>query len=51
MSIEATLPLSEQVKKDYDNAAISYNDFSLLPAGKLEMQLIEVALGNCTGLA
>jgi len=45
------MPLSEQVKKDYDNSATAYNDYSLLPSGKLEMQLIETALGDCTGLA
>jgi hypothetical protein len=45
------MPLSEQVKKDYDNSSTSYNDYSLLPFGKLEMQLIETALGDCTGLA
>ncbi|KAM3077607.1 hypothetical protein ACMFMG_006941 [Clarireedia jacksonii] len=44
------MSVSEQVKKDYDKSAAAYNDYSLLPAGQIESQLIETALGDCTGL-
>ena len=40
----------EQVIKDYDTSAVSYNDYSSLPSGQLESQLIKLALGDCTGL-
>lgn len=47
------MPLSQQdqAKKDYDNSASIYNDYSLLPSGQLESQLIKLALGDCTGLS
>lgn len=41
----------EQVKTDYDKSAVNYNDYSALPSGQLELQLITIALGDCTGLA
>ena len=44
------MSISEQVKKDYDNSATTYNDYSYLPSGQLESQLIKAALGDCTGL-
>jgi ubiquinone/menaquinone biosynthesis C-methylase UbiE len=46
---ETVMPVSEQVKTDYDISAVTYNDYSLLPSGQLESQLIKVALGDCTG--
>jgi ubiquinone/menaquinone biosynthesis C-methylase UbiE len=45
-----TMPISEQVKKDYDNSAATYNDYSSLPSGQLESQLVKIALGDCAGL-
>ncbi|OCL12149.1 S-adenosyl-L-methionine-dependent methyltransferase [Glonium stellatum] len=44
------MSVSEQVKKDYDNSAVTYNDYSSLPSGQLESQLIKITLGDCTGL-
>jgi SAM-dependent methyltransferase len=44
------MTVSEQVKQDYDNSASTYNDYSSLPSGQLESQLIKLALGDCTGL-
>jgi ubiquinone/menaquinone biosynthesis C-methylase UbiE len=44
------MSVSEQVKKDYDNSAVSYNHYSLLPSGILESQLVKTALGDCTGM-
>lgn len=41
----------DQVKKDYDNSALNYNNFSSVPFGQLESQLIKIALGDCAGLA
>ncbi|KAF7513071.1 hypothetical protein GJ744_011337 [Endocarpon pusillum] len=41
----------EQVKKDYDNSAVNYNDYGSLPFGQLESELIKIALGDCSGLA
>ncbi|KAK1765239.1 S-adenosyl-L-methionine-dependent methyltransferase [Phialemonium atrogriseum] len=46
-----TLSQQDQAKKDYDNSASIYNDYSLLPSGQLESQLIKLALGDCTGLS
>jgi SAM-dependent methyltransferase len=40
----------EQVKNDYDTQAEGYNDIIHLPCNILETQLLEVALGDCTGL-
>lgn len=45
------MPVTDQVKTDYDKSAVTYNDYSTLPSGQLELQLIKVALGDCTGLA
>lgn len=45
------MSVSEQVKKGYDNCAVTYNDVSSLPCGQLESQLIKIALGDCAGLA
>lgn len=46
-----TLSNFEQVKKDYDNCAATYNDFGTnLPYGHLESQLIKTALGDCSRL-
>lgn len=42
---------AEQVKKEYDNSAVTYNDYTMLPSGQLESQLIKIALGDCTGLS
>ena len=44
------MSISEQVKKDYDNSAVTYNHYSSLPSGQLESQLIKMALGDCAGL-
>lgn len=41
---------SKQAESDYDNCAIVYNDYTLLPSGQLESELIEIALGDCKGL-
>ncbi|PHH65677.1 hypothetical protein CDD81_1763 [Ophiocordyceps australis] len=40
----------EKVKSEYDAQAEGYNDISHLPCNILESELIEVALGDCTGL-
>ncbi|EPE35076.1 S-adenosyl-L-methionine-dependent methyltransferase [Glarea lozoyensis ATCC 20868] len=40
----------EKVKKDYSTSAITYNDYSNLPSGRLESQLIRIALGDCANL-
>ena len=45
------MTLVKQVKEDYDNSAVNYNDYSSLPSGQLESQLIKIALGDCAGLA
>lgn len=45
------LSQQDQAKKDYDASASIYNDYSLLPSGQLESQLIKLALGDCTGLS
>ncbi|KAI1260778.1 S-adenosyl-L-methionine-dependent methyltransferase [Xylariaceae sp. FL1019] len=39
----------DQVKKEYDTHAGSYNDYVNCPYGQMEEQLMGVALGNCTG--
>ena len=39
----------ENVKEQYSQAALSYNNFGSLPFGQLESQLIKTALGDCTG--
>ncbi|KAK9775134.1 hypothetical protein AB5N19_02136 [Seiridium cardinale] len=41
---------SERAQKDYDALAAQYGGYSSLPSGQLESQLIEIALGDCTGL-
>ena len=46
-----TMSTTERVKKDYDISAATYNDYSSLPSGQLESQLIKIALGDCTGLS
>ena len=45
-----TMSVAEQAKKDYENCAATYNDYSSLPFGQLESQLIKIALGDCAGL-
>jgi hypothetical protein len=44
------MPVPDQVKKDYNTSAITYNDYATLPSGQLESQLIRIALGDCTSL-
>lgn len=39
------------VKQDYNDQANSYGDYTLTPNGTLETQLLDSALGDCTGLA
>ncbi|RYP49313.1 hypothetical protein DL768_004938 [Monosporascus sp. mg162] len=46
-----SLSQQDQAKKDYDALAGTYNNYSLLPSGQLETQLIKLALGNCKGLS
>lgn len=46
-----SLSQQEKAKKDYDSSAGIYDDYSLLPSGRLESQLIKLALGDCTGLS
>ncbi|KAL9608566.1 MAG: hypothetical protein Q9167_006612 [Letrouitia subvulpina] len=41
---------SAQTETDFDNSAVAYNDYSLLPSGQLESQLIRLALHDCAGL-
>lgn len=41
---------SDQVKADYENVCVVYNDESSLPCGQIESQLVKIALGDCTGL-
>lgn len=40
----------QEVKRDYDTQAQGYNDITHLPCNILETQLLEAALGDCTGL-
>ncbi|GAB0133977.1 hypothetical protein EsDP_00002365 [Epichloe bromicola] len=40
----------QEVKHDYDTQAQGYNDITHLPCNILETQLLEAALGDCTGL-
>ena len=44
------MSVSEQIKKDYNNAAVTYSDYSLLPSAQLESQHVKLALGDCTDL-
>jgi toxoflavin synthase len=44
------MSISERVKKDYDNCAVIYNDYSSLPSGQLQSQLIKIVLGDCACL-
>ncbi|KAH6611941.1 S-adenosyl-L-methionine-dependent methyltransferase [Boeremia exigua] len=44
------MPASKQAQEDYDRYAAIYDDYSLLPSGRLESDLIKIALGDCTGL-
>ncbi|KAI1775930.1 methyltransferase-like protein [Hypoxylon cercidicola] len=39
----------DQVKKEYDSQASTYDDYTATPLGKLETQLLASALGDCTG--
>ncbi|KAL7628433.1 hypothetical protein AAE478_002636 [Parahypoxylon ruwenzoriense] len=39
----------DQVKKEYDNQASLFDDYSSSHFGKLEQQLLDSALGDCTG--
>lgn len=41
---------SAQAQEDYDRSATIYDDYNLLPSGRLESDLIKIALGDCTGL-
>ncbi|KAI6383226.1 hypothetical protein MCOR25_000147 [Pyricularia grisea] len=41
----------QQAQKDYDSLATKYEDYASLPSGKLESQLIKIALGDCSGLS
>ncbi|KAI1770397.1 S-adenosyl-L-methionine-dependent methyltransferase [Hypoxylon cercidicola] len=41
----------EQARKAYNDVAATYSDYGLLPLGQLESQLIQLALGDCTGLS
>lgn len=41
---------AEQAQRDYDASAATYGDYSTLPSGILEAQLVAIALGDCTGL-
>lgn len=42
---------TEQAKQEYDVSAAVYNDYASVPSGLIECELIEHALGNCTGLS
>lgn len=44
------MSIAEQARADYDALASTYCDYSTLPSGRLESQLVKIALGNCTGL-
>lgn len=39
----------DRVKNDYDNTASTYNSHVETPQGILELQLLELALGDCSG--
>ncbi|KXJ86452.1 S-adenosyl-L-methionine-dependent methyltransferase [Microdochium bolleyi] len=41
---------ADQAQHDYDASATKYGDYTTLPSGILEAQLVAVALGDCTGL-
>ncbi|KAK0391973.1 hypothetical protein NLU13_1471 [Sarocladium strictum] len=40
-----------QAERDYDQVANTYDDYSTLPSGRLESQLVRIALGDCTGMS
>lgn len=44
------LAMSTINKSQYDNVASQYNTAGSLPCGKLESELVRIALGNCAGL-
>ncbi|XXG95440.1 hypothetical protein Hte_001702 [Hypoxylon texense] len=46
-----SLSQPEEAKRTWSDVAATYNDYGLLPLGRLESQLIEQALGDCTGLS
>lgn len=46
----ATMSNSEEVKKSYDEHATTYDEWGSVPLGILESQLLDAALGDCTGL-
>jgi ubiquinone/menaquinone biosynthesis C-methylase UbiE len=39
-----------QAQEDYDKTAAIYDEYNLLPSGRLESDLIKIALRDCTGL-
>ena len=39
-----------QAREDYDKTATVYDDYNLLPSGRLESELIKIALGDCNNL-
>lgn len=41
---------TDQAKLDYEKSSTGYHEWSSLPGGQLESQLIKLALGDCTGL-
>lgn len=44
------MPASARAREDYDRSASVYDDYNLLPSGRLESDLIKIALEDCTGL-
>lgn len=44
------MPASEQAREDYDRAADAYDGYGEIPSGRLESDLIQLALGDCTDL-
>ena len=45
------MSIAEQAREDYDASASTYGDYSALPSGRLESQLVKIALGDCAGPA
>lgn len=44
------MSVAEKAREEYDASASMYGDYSTLPSGRLESQLVRIALGDCTGL-
>jgi ubiquinone/menaquinone biosynthesis C-methylase UbiE len=44
------MSVAQQAEREYDAAAEAYGNYSTLPSGRLESQLVQIALGDCRGM-